>query len=319
MKKIDLKKIGKFLPIIGLVIFAYVIYQIGLDKIGYAFTQIPIHIFILACLPFFIRLILTVYKWQYLAKKQKMYLDLKFLSKVAFISNFYGNIIPGGFGWHIKILYIRQKTKASLEKCLTFSLIEGTTGFMMGLFLGCIGAFVLIDYYPGLFSILILLLIIYIIIFVVFMKKSQGGKIFNLIIKIIIPKRFKEKLDKSVDSLYEDIPRIRDTIIPSIIDIIVWIVLGFQVYIIAMAFSINIPFHIFTLVYIISVLSIGLIPVSVGGLGIREATFVFLMRPLGVDPGVAFVISLTGFIVNMLIPTIIGMFFAISERKLKLE
>jgi len=318
MMKIDLKKIGKFLPILGLIIFAYVINQIGIDKIGYAFSQIPIHIFILACLPFFIRLILTVYKWQYLAKKQKMYLDLKFLSKVAFISNFYGNIIPGGFGWHIKILYIKQKIKSSLEKCLTFSLIESTTGFMMGLFLGTIGAFVLIDHYPELFSILLLISIAYAIIFVVFMKKSHGGKIFNLIVKIIIPKRFKEKLDKSIDSLYEDIPRIRDTIIPFILDFFVWIVLGFQVYIIATAFSIDIPFHIFVLIYIIAVLSVGLIPVSVGGLGIREGTFVVLMVPFGVDPGVAFVISLTGYIVNMLIPTVIGMGFALSERKLKL-
>lgn len=316
MKKINFSKVGKFIPIIGVILFIYIIYDIGIEKIVHSFSLIPIYFYVIATLPFLLRVVLMAYKWQYICKKQKMDFSLIYLIKIVFISTYYSAITPGGIGWYIRIFYLRKKSNASLEKCIANSLIESVTGFTPGVFLGMLGAYLLISLdpvYTGVFYVLLGLLIFYIVTLVVFIKKSGGGKIVNIFIRPLIPKKYKEKFDKSIDSLYEDIPRLKDMIIPIIIELVMFIILGIQVYIIALAFSINMPFHIFLLIHTISVVAAGLIPISVGGLGVREGTFVVLMAPFGVETYVAFVISFSGFIVKSLIPTIIGMFFSFKE------
>ena len=108
MKNIDLKKLGKFIPIIGLVLFIYIIHDIGIDKIAKAFSQIPIQYLALASILLIPRFLLFTYGWYYLCKKQKMYPGFYFLFKTYFIGIFYGNVIPGGIGGHIRILYLKE-------------------------------------------------------------------------------------------------------------------------------------------------------------------------------------------------------------------
>jgi len=146
------------------------------------------------------------------------------------------------------------------------------------------------------------------------MMKSGGRKFFKIFIKPLIPKKYREGIDQSVELLYEDMPRIRELLIPVLFDIIVWVIIGTQVYIIAQAFSVDIPYIIFILLHTLSVVAYGLLPISIGGLGVREGIFVFLLLPFGVTAEVAFVISFSGYIVKMIIPALLGMFLSIKER-----
>ena len=71
MKKIINQKIVNILfPFIGFIIFLYIIINIGIDKIAYAFISIPIQYYILSLCIFIPRLYLTSYKWQIISKKQ---------------------------------------------------------------------------------------------------------------------------------------------------------------------------------------------------------------------------------------------------------
>ena len=97
-------------------------------------------------------------------------------------------------------------------------------------------------------------------------------------------------------------------------ELIIWFLLAFQVYIIALAFSINISFTLFFLIHTISVVIISILPISVGGLGVREGTLVLLLGLFGVAPDVSFVISLSGFVIKMLIPGIVGMFLSFKKE-----
>ena len=251
MKKVDLKKIKKFIPIIGIILFIYIIIDIGVKEIANTFILIPIQYYILSLLIFIPRLLLTAYKWQYLGKKQKMNFSILDLSKISLVSSYYGSLTPGGIGAYIRIYYLKKKSNASLEKCLVNMLIDMTTGSIMGFFLAVIGAILLIEKLPGLFPILMIFFILNVTAFVVFMKKRSGSKILNIIIRPLIPKKYKEKIDQSFESLYEDIPRIKDMLLPFIIEFIIWIIIGLQVYIIALAFSIDIPLHMFLLIHTI--------------------------------------------------------------------
>ena len=314
MKKIDLKKISKFHPIIGIILFVYIIIDIGIEDIADAFVQIPIQYYLLAALPVIPRVLLYSFKWQYICRKQKMDFSYWYLTKIFLISVFYGNVTPGGIGWHIKIFYLRKKSNASIEKCLTNSLLDSATGFIVGLFLALIGTIVLIDRVPGLFPIILGFFIFEVILFVVLIKKHIGGRLFNIFIKFIIPKKYRERLDKSIESIYEDIPRVRDLFFPFLIEAAIWILTGVQTYIIAQAFSIDIPFFTIIFISIIASIVIGLLPISIGGLGVREGTFVVLLASYGVPKEIAVVISLSGFIVKMVIPGIAGAILSFGEK-----
>lgn len=317
IEKIKLKNIGKLFPIIGIIIFIYIITDIGIEKIGSAFSSIPLEYFLLALLLFIPRWLLSSYKWYFISKKQKMDFKLFFLSKIFLITLFLGSITPGAIGLHLRIYYLKTKSKASLEKCLTNSLIESGLSLITGLLIAFIGSIILIELYPELPIIILPFFIFYLSVFIVLLEKRGGNKLFNILIRPFIPERYKTSIDKSVESLYQDIPKIKDMLIPFLIEIIVWIFAAIQVYIIAQAFLINITFYEFILISIISVVISNILPISIGGLGIREGAFVFLLSKFGVQSEVAFVISISGFLVKILIPGLIGLIISFRKKMIQ--
>ena len=316
-EKSIIEKIWKFLPIIGLFILVYMMYIIGIDKIINAFKTIPIYYYFLALVPLIPREILRAYKWQYISKKQKMFFKLAYLLKISIISFFYGSITFGGVGWHVRIFYLKNKSNSTTEKCLVNSLIEMTTSFLTGLFISLIGTIILFKRYPEILPIVLIFFMFYLTVFIVLIKKSRGSKLFRVIIKLLIPRKYKEIINQSVDRLYEDIPSLKDILPTFVIDGIVYLLMGIQAYIIAIPFNINIPFFDFILISTISVVFTGIIPIGVSGIGVREGMFVILAKSYGVAPDIAIVISLGGYIVKSLVLSVTGFILSIKTVNMK--
>jgi len=307
------KKISKILPIIGIILFIYIIINIKFEKIVYAFQQIPIQFYILSLLFLVPKIILLSIAWQNICRKQKMNFKLIYLARVYLISNFYAMVTPAGIGYYTRIYYLKERSQASWEKCIANTLIDTTLNMFTGVFLALIGSIILTKYFPELLPIMLLFFIFYITLFIVFMKKERGSKIFNVFIRPFIPKKFKEKIDQSVESLYEDLPRVRDLFIPISIYLVIWLFSGIQVYIMTLAFSININFIMLIFIIIISIILSDALPISIGGLGVREGILVLLLSAFGVQPQVAFAISLSGYIVKQIIPGLVGWIYVIKE------
>lgn len=318
MVKVNLKTLSKFIPLIGIILFIYLVYNTGAEKIFNAFIKIPIQYYALASLILIPRILLVGYKWQYISKKQKMDFSLLYLIKIFLISLFYGNVTPVGIGWHIRIFYMKKKAKVSLEKCLANSFIDTTTSMITGIVLALIGSIYLFDQLKGLQGLPVLLslfLAFNVLAFIIILRKDSGSRIANFFIKILIPKKFKGKIAKSVESLYENVPRMKDMLIPFLLEVCIWLLAGTQVYIMAQAFSIEISFVTIVLVSIIASIAVGILPISIGGIGVREGTFIGIMYySFNVPVDIALVISLSGYLVKMVIPATLGAFFALKEK-----
>ena len=159
MRKINFKKLSPFIPIIGIIIFLYIVLDIGVEKISNTFLLIPIHFYILAVTPFILILIIGSYKWKYICNKQKINLDITSLIKLYLINAFYVTIIPAGLGGYIKIFYLKKNSKAPIEKCITNTLIDITTGSIIGFSLALIGSIVIIKVSPGFFPVVLIFLL----------------------------------------------------------------------------------------------------------------------------------------------------------------
>jgi len=60
---------------------------------------------------------------------------------------------------------------------------------------------------------------------------------------------------------------------------------------------------------------ISIIPVSISGFGIREGSFVYFYRILGVNENIAFFASLLYFSLLVLTPALIGMILYLVDKK----
>ena len=85
-------------------------------------------------------------------------------------------------------------------------------------------------------------------------------------------------------------------------------------YLVFLAFAVDLPFYnhlaILPLIQIISI-----IPVSISGFGIREGSFVYFYRILGVNENIAFFASLLYFSLLVLTPALIGMILYLVDKK----
>jgi glycosyltransferase 2 family protein len=311
----------KLIPFIGIALFIYLISSIGATNIYNALKEIKITYFVLATLLTAPRFLLLGYKWYFICKKQKIGVDFFYVLKLIFVNFIYSVTTPGGLGYHMRIFHIQKKSKESFGKCFANSMIDIWAHTIPLGFLSVLGCFFLFNIFVGELSIIPIAIIAYflfsLLIIIVLMKKKTGSNIGRFFIKLIIPKRYKQNFGKTIDDIYEDIPRIRDLGFPFLLEILAWLIVAFQVYLLSLSFNINIGFDTFLWVYMISATASMALPISIGGLGVREGVFITIFKILGVAESTSMAISLGGLVVRTVIPTFIGIILSLQFLKRK--
>jgi uncharacterized membrane protein YbhN (UPF0104 family) len=85
-------------------------------------------------------------------------------------------------------------------------------------------------------------------------------------------------------------------------------------FLVAEAFSLDIGFP--SLLLIVPIVEIArMIPISVSGLGVREATFVFMLGQFGVDEGLAFAYSVVVYVVFTFFALVGGLLYGSAQLR----
>jgi uncharacterized protein (TIRG00374 family) len=315
-KKILIHYFKKAMPIIGIIILIYIIYNIGIDKIVTTFLEIsPIYFIIAACLTL-PRILIRNVAWQRILKLQKIRVTYIESLKIFLIGYFYGSVTPGYIGQFMRIPYLKEKTGQPFGKLFVNSIVETLVHTLSLYCLMIVGAFLLIEYVPEALPLAIIFLAVTITIYWFFIKKERGEKIFNLLIKLIIPKKYRDYFFKFTDTFYTDFPNIKSLFIPFLIGIPTWIIIYSQIYILGLSIGIEVPYLVFLTLYPIANL-IAFIPITSGGLGTREATLIFLFSFFGVSPEKAVVISLAGHLLTDVLTGLYGFFISFFDSRNK--
>ena len=136
-----------------------------------------------------------------------------------------------------------------------------------------------------------------------------------MLIKYIIPKRFKEYLYRFVSTFYNDFPRLRILAYPLIIGLFIWLITFTQEYLMVIALDLEIPYVLFLVLFPIANIA-GFLPITFGGLGTREFTSIIIFTTLfSVSAEDVLVFTLMGFIITDIIMGIIGFFVSLTETK----
>lgn len=317
MARKKFRLVKKFLPIIGLILFIYTIYQLDITKIKEAFFSIhPIYILII--LPFTLpRILLRNYAWKLVQEEQKIHVPYWISMNIFLIGYFYGSITPGYLGQLMRIPHLKEYTGQPYGKLFVNSTIE-TIVHTFSLYLMIIlGAFLVLSKYPGLFIVAVGWLIFLLLVLLFFKGKNRGEWFFKTVIHYFIPKKFKSYLQQFSDTFYQDFPNIKALFYPFFVGIFTWIIIFSQEYLLVMALNIQIPYLYFLLLFPLANAA-GFIPITFAGFGTRELTAIILFSTLFAIPGEKiFVVSLLGFILTDLFTGFIGFLVSVHEARKK--
>jgi len=305
-------KLKRILPIVGIIILIAILFTLDLGSIFDIFSSInPLYSFLcfFAVVPI---LLFAVIEWQMLLKKQKIKVSYLYCIKNIFIGYFYGFITPGGVGAYTRALYLQDESKSPLPKCLSNIIIFNTIDLFALFIPGAIGALYLSKVYPYLFYTIVFVMTIILSLLLFFLKKDKSKVIFTRIVKSRIFASLKDRLEDSVDSFYEDLPRFKDVLVPFILSIVGWIVKYVELYLIAKLFSIDIPILEFVLILSVADV-IAALPISIYGLGTREISLMSMLSVYNITNEQIVSFSLFVYVAFWLTPSIFGSFVTFFE------
>ncbi len=121
-------------------------------------------------------------------------------------------------------------------------------------------------------------------------------------------------MDDPMETFYEDLPSFKSLRLPFLISFVGWFVFFSELYLIAQLFDIHVPF--LTLFFILAIAAtIASIPISIYGLGTRDAALIALLSLYSVSPENCISFTLFWFTVFWVTPSIIGAFITLLEHK----
>lgn len=303
--KLSWKKIA---PLIGVILFIYILSKLDFSELWQAIKRIDYRYFLV--LPFTVVLILYLQtlKWQVLLKLQGFKIRFASLLKIHLISNYYAFITPSRIGYFTKIPYLQHILGGSLAKAGGSVIIDRILDILVLALFALVGSLLLLSYYPNVFVVSLILVLILIIIILFFYSKKRA-KFFISFFKIFIPERFKDKLREIFNEFYDNFPAKKKLLIPVLLTLVVWLIAYSQMYIIALALSINISYWHFIILLPLSTV-VSLLPITISGLGTREAVLILIFSAYNVSSESIVAMSLIGFVLLYYLPSFIGGFFS---------
>lgn len=304
----------KLLPVIGIILLVYILWRFHLEKILSVFATINPLYAALCFLAWPVVLLIINVQWQMILKRQCIHVSYLYSLKNLLIGYFYGFITPGGFGNYLRALYLKQESNAPLPKCVsnlvTYNMVDYLTLFTMG----TIGSTLLIGQIPLLFAVMIVLLMIVFLLFAYFFRQHTLKRLFDRLLRTRIFRFIERFLGDSLESFYEDLPSFRSLLLPILVSFLSWIVFFTELSLIAPLFDIHLPY--LTLMFMFAIAStIATIPVSIFGLGTRDATLVAVLALYNVPPENSISFTLFWFMIFWVTPSIIGAVITLVESK----
>jgi len=145
------------------------------------------------------------------------------------------------------------------------------------------------------------------------LDKKRSKFLLRIFYKKLIPKKIKERIKKGFHSFYEDMPKKRYFILFFLLNLINWIISYTVVFFIGLSLGIDISFF-----YFLAILPIGtfvsLIPITINGLGTREAMLITLFSLFNINATKVFSMSILSLFFAGVIPAIIAIFLIFKEK-----
>jgi hypothetical protein len=195
------------------------------------------------------------------------------------VGTYIGALTPGRLGEFTKAIYLK-KDGYSMGKSLIGFALDRITDFVFILFFIGISSLFILSVFQKQILILILGILITAIILAVLVRIGLIKWIVHKIIPLFITKKYQKSWKINLQDFINDLKiyKLKECTVIFFITAIYWFFYYFQIYALAIICGINLPF----LYLAISITIVGLIvllPISISGIGTRDATLILLFSP----------------------------------------
>ena len=148
----------------------------------------------------------------------------------------------------------------------------------------------------------------------IFIDKQRSKNLLSFLYRRIMPEKLKSQAKLTFESFYDKMPKKRYFIFFFIFNFTNWIVNYLLLFLIGKSLGISLPF-----IYFLAILPMGtlvaMIPLSINGLGTREATLIKLFGLFGIGAAKIFSMSIISLFITGILPAILASFFIFGKRE----
>jgi uncharacterized membrane protein YbhN (UPF0104 family) len=251
---------------------------------------------------------LQFYKWRYLVRLLKPQVTNREVFQSLLAGFTFGFITPGRLGEFGRAFFIKDCSWVSL---LAIAFIDKLFSLSVVIFWGAVGLMFFIGrqlYIYTMVPIIIFTVIALIVIYyILFHPEIIRSFLYSL--NIILP--FREKIKLLMTGL-DNFHR-RQAIILLLLTICFYFIFLLQFYILVYSFESTLFLPAF-LAISATMLVKSMLPISFGDLGIRESAAIFFLAKIGLQESTAFNASILLFLINLLIPSVVGLVLVLKYR-----
>lgn len=293
-------KYQKYLLVIGITLFAYLIFKTDPKTIWEAFRTINIRILVLIIPLLIIDALIKGTKWKLVINAHAMDYPLVESIKVFMIGVFFGLVTPGRAGDIIRANFL-QKHHKSYSNSLSTVIVDRFIDIGTLAVLGSLSLF-LFSYVYGSTGVSYILLVILVV--------GYFGVLAALASKRLTM-FFLERIGRQfLIDFYMNLRQLekKKLVASTLLGFIAWIVTPLEAFVIAQSMGLNLSFvFIFLCIPIITLAEI--IPVTISGLGTREAAYIALFGLITISAPTAIAFSLAYLVFTFWTPALLGLLF----------
>ena len=290
----------QYIRYIGPLFLLFILSKINISQLLDNLISINIYYLSLAVLLNIPQLFFKSYRWCLLLKQQNInYSPVQ--SFLIYISSLYvGFITPGRIGEFVKTLYLKSEKNIKISIGFSSVLIDRLFDLYLLIILGFIGIwkFGILGKFSDIFFILSIVIVL---IPLIILNKQLMEKAIKLLYNLAVVKNIKGKIEENFEDFYNWLQKLISPrlLVSGLLTCLGYFMFFIQSYLIVMAMDLSINFITITLFMAISNL-ISFIPISISGLGTRDATLIYLFSLIGLKPELAvsyaFLVFITFFV-----------------------
>lgn len=299
---------------ITVLLFAFIASKVDLRQVFSHIRNVPVYLFLLIFLWYAVTQFLGVYRWRILLDSQKISPSFWYLCVVSFKALFFNMILPTAMGGDVVRVYALYKSSSNRNMGVASVLVDRIIGLtaMVGIALFSIlwGSRYLKET-P--FTVYILSFAVLYFFGVALLATSFLKKITQAVFRVINLKALAIRITNFVDALYSYLAFKKTVGIALVISFVVQIGVIFTYFFVARAMDIPVSlFHFFLFMPVVWV--IAMLPVSLGGLGVREGAFIYLFSKVGIPKEACFSLSIVASGIAMLFNFLCGIFLLVPDK-----
>lgn len=287
-------KMKKWIPrVIGPVILAIIIFHLDFGATIAVLRQTSAVPLISAYLMFIPSLFFRTVRWRVLMALQKIHFSFWESLSVYALSISVGIVTPGRFGEFIKVLYLRSKEN-SLGSSFFTVFLDRLSDIVFLLIFGCwaLSSFVAIGVESSVGIILIIFGVSFGMIMLWFITRGRGNEVVIWLLRTAFPRSLKDQVTTEYQDFSEGFTKTKLSTIGGVfvLTALAWGANYWGVYLFGLALGFDIKFLVMAGIAAICAL-VTLVPISVMGVGTRDAVLILMLGKCGISEAGAIAFS----------------------------